>query len=180
MAAALVPSGPIVIRASRIEQLYESLDPSPFHERDLDRDAARYVTGWAGDLAEGAPIHLRIHLPASEAARPEATLIPEAVHRHFDYLAKQKEWELRDLLRLGRTYFLIGVVTLLACLTGAQLIRTHLGDAPLPNLAREGLIILGWVSNWKPLETFLYDWWPIRRQMRLMRRLAEARVEIVG
>lgn len=179
MSPATAAPGPIVIRASRIEQLYESLDPSPFHERDLDRDAARYVAGWAGDLRDDAQIRLVIHLPAAEAARPEATLIPEAVHRHFGYLAKQKEWELRDLFRLGRTYFLIGVVTLLVCLTGAQLIRTHLGDAPLPNLAREGLIILGWVSNWKPLETFLYDWWPVRRQMRLLRRLATSQVDVV-
>ena len=44
-------------------------------------------------------------------------------------------------------------------------------------VALSGLLILGWVANWKPLETFLYDWWPIRRRLRLYRRLQKAPVE---
>ena len=44
----------------------------------------------------------------------------------------------------------------------------------------EGLIILGWVANWRPVEIFLYDWWPIARRRRLYRRLAGARVQVVA
>jgi hypothetical protein len=40
----------------------------------------------------------------------------------------------------------------------------------------EGLIILGWVALWRPMEIFLYEWWPIRRERRACRRLAEANV----
>jgi hypothetical protein len=36
----------------------------------------------------------------------------------------------------------------------------------------ESLLILGWVANWRPMEIFLYEWWPIRRKMMLYRRLA--------
>ncbi len=43
---------------------------------------------------------------------------------------------------------------------------------------REGLIILGWVANWRPLEIFLYEWLPLARQQRLYRRLSEARIEV--
>ena len=72
MATAPLPSGPIEIRVARIEQLFESLDPSPFHERDLDREAADYIAGWAGDLPEAAALRIVIHLPADEVQRPEA------------------------------------------------------------------------------------------------------------
>jgi len=32
---------------------------------------------------------------------------------------------------------------------------------------------------WKPMQTFLYDWWPLRREWRLFERLAAARVEVL-
>jgi hypothetical protein len=34
---------------------------------------------------------------------------------------------------------------------------------------REGFLIGGWVAMWRPLEVFLYDWWP-NRQSQLLRR----------
>lgn len=38
--------------------------------------------------------------------------------------------------------------------------------------------IVGWVANWKPLEIFLYDWWPLTRRRDLYRRLARAEISI--
>ena len=43
---------------------------------------------------------------------------------------------------------------------------------------RESLTIGGWVSMWRPLEIFLYDWWPIRNEARLSDRLAAMPVRI--
>ena len=53
-----------------------------------------------------------------------------------------------------------------------------LADTPFANLARESLSIGGWVAMWRPLEVFLYDWWPIRAEARLFDRLALMPVEI--
>jgi hypothetical protein len=47
-------------------------------------------------------------------------------------------------------------------------------------MIEEGLIILGWVANWRPIEIFLYDWWPIVRHRNLLLRLANAEVAISG
>ena len=33
-----------------------------------------------------------------------------------------------------------------------------------PGLIKESLIISGWVALWRPLEIFLYDWWPDPRR----------------
>jgi hypothetical protein len=48
----------------------------------------------------------------------------------------------------------------------------------LPSVLRESLVIVGWVANWRPIEMFLYDWWPIARRRDLYRRLANAKVVI--
>jgi len=35
------------------------------------------------------------------------------------------------------------------------------------------------VAMWRPLEIFLYDWWPIRADARLFARLSSMPVELV-
>ncbi len=49
---------------------------------------------------------------------------------------------------------------------------------PIGHFVEEGLIIVGWVALWRPLEIFLYDWWPIAQRKRLYRRLADASVSV--
>jgi hypothetical protein len=44
------PEAAIEIRLSRPQQLFNSLDPSPFHERDLDEDAEAYIVDGADPL----------------------------------------------------------------------------------------------------------------------------------
>ena len=43
------PAAAIEIRLSRAQQLFNSLDPSPFHERDLDQDAEEYIVDSADE-----------------------------------------------------------------------------------------------------------------------------------
>jgi hypothetical protein len=43
----------IELNLSRLNQLFNSLDPSPFHERDLDQDAEEYIVSSA--LAKRGP-----------------------------------------------------------------------------------------------------------------------------
>jgi len=40
------------------------------------------------------------------------------------------------------------------------------------------VMIGGWVAMWRPIEVFLYDWWPIRAEARLYQRLATMPVRI--
>jgi hypothetical protein len=44
----------------------------------------------------------------------------------------------------------------------------------------ESLLIVGWVAMWRPLEIFLYDWWPIRAEARLFERLATMPVRVTS
>ena len=40
------PSGPIAVRIASISQLFNSLDPFPFQERDLDKNAEEFIVGY--------------------------------------------------------------------------------------------------------------------------------------
>jgi len=61
---------------------------------------------------------------------------------------------------------------------GSQLVAKMIGNAVLARVLEESLIIVGWVANWRPLEIYLYDWWPIRRHILLFRRIAAAPVAV--
>ena len=51
-------------------------------------------------------------------------------------------------------------------------------DNRFSEVIREGLLISGWVAMWRPLELFLYDWWPIRAEAHLFDRLSTMPVRI--
>jgi len=48
----------------------------------------------------------------------------------------------------------------------------------LAAILRESFLIGGWVAMWRPLEIFLYDWWPILAEARLYDRLSAMPVRI--
>ncbi len=168
----------IELRVEKIGQLFESFDPMPFRERDLDRNAEEYIVGWARELPGNSPIKIRVHMPAREASQENATAVADAFSRYFQYRAEITAGSLMELFRIGRFSLLVGLVVLAVCTAVGQLIGRLPGASPFGSFAQEGLIILGWVANWRPIEIFLYNWWPIVRRRRLFERLAKAAIEI--
>ena len=168
----------IAIRVRTIMQLFNSLDPSPFRERDLDPHTEEFVIGWAREPPAGAPFSIVVELPADEAAKPEAARIGEAFANYFHHRAVAADQELRELFRVGWRSLLIGLVVLVVCLVGSQVVAKMIGNVVVARVLEESLIIVGWVANWRPLEIYLYDWWPIRRRIVLYRRIAAAPVQI--
>jgi hypothetical protein len=170
--------GVIEVRVTSLAQLFNSLDPSPFHERDLDDDAEAHIVGWARELADDAPLVIVVHLPEAEAAKARERDLATALGNYFEDRAGAQDRDLREVLRTGWRHLRVGLPLLTACLLASQLMRVWLGAGPLARVVEESLILLGWVANWKPLEIFLYDWWPVRRRRDLYRRLSRARVDI--
>jgi hypothetical protein len=168
----------IEVRVREVSQLFNSLDPSPFHERDLDDDAEEFIVGSARELPHAGPLCIVVHLPESQAQAAAERGLEVAFRNFFAYRADRIARNLRALFRTGRRHLMIGLPLLAICLVASQMIGNILGPHPWSRVIEESFIILGWVANWKPLEIFLYDWWPIRRDLELHRRLAEAKVEI--
>lgn len=86
----------IAIRVRTIMQLFNSLDPSPFRERDLDPHTEEFVVGWARELPFGAPFVIVVEMPAEEAARPEATRLGQAFANYFQQRAEVADRDLAN------------------------------------------------------------------------------------
>jgi len=152
------------------------MDPSPFHERDLDDDAEEFIVGWAREFPRRDPVSLVVHVNQLPAHGNAEHLLETAVHNYFAYRAKLNRLEFRYLLKQGRTSLIIGLTFLAVCMITSQLLRRQ--EETLSIVIREGLIIAGWVAMWRPMEIFLYEWWPLRRKGRLYQKLSRMHVEI--
>ena len=166
----------ISLKLRDMNQLFNSMDPSPFIEKDLDDDAEEFIVSWAQEFSPKAPIKLRIHLDQWPAEDPKE-LIRTAVRNHFDHRAKITDLEFKRLLRQGRTSLFIGLLFLAACLILSKMLLGH--DAGTwAAIVRESLTIAGWVAMWRPMQIYLYDWWPLLRRSRIYAKLSHMPVEL--
>jgi hypothetical protein len=166
----------VEVRLRELSQLFNSMDPSPFIDRDLDAAAEEFIVSWARELAHKSELELIIHL-ATPPPPDRAQGTEEAVRHYFATRAEVKHRELRLLLRRGRASLLIGLLFLAGCFGLGEVAQ----QAPLGRwneFVALGLHIVGWVAMWRPLETFLYDWWPVRSDQRLLERLARMQVRL--
>jgi hypothetical protein len=122
------------------------MDPSPFHEEDLDHDAEEFIVSWAQEYHLREPLILRIHVNEYPAEADSARVVEEAVHNYFSYRAKLSRLELKRLLKQGRISLVIGLFFLCLCLVGSDLLARK-EHGTLFTLARESLTIAGWVAT---------------------------------
>jgi hypothetical protein len=166
----------IQLRVGELRQLFNSIDPSPFSERDLDTDCEEFIVSWAREFAPDRPIAVDIRLDREEPSSAVLAEIGPAVRRHFEREASLQQLRLRRLVREGRLSLAIGLVALILCIGGATAVPTPLGA--FGEIVRESLLIAGWVVMWHPLEVLLYGLWPVLRERRLLERLAAAEVSL--
>jgi hypothetical protein len=158
-------------------QLFNSMDPAPFNDKDLDHDAEEFIVSWANEFSPEDPLKLRVHLELWPEDDP-TELIQQAVHNYFAYRANLNQLEFRRLLRQGRTSLCIGLVFLFLCFLEVQYLNKNHTSA-FAAFFRESLTIAGWVAMWRPMQIYLYDWWPIRRQGRIYTKLSSMPVEVI-
>lgn len=169
----------IEVHIGELNQLFNAMDPAPFRERDLDPNAEEFIVGWARELHHDRPLALVVHLDREPATPEAATVLKGAVRTFFEERARVTRLKLRQLFRTGRLSLTIGLLFLAASVLTGDLIANALSASRFAGVFRESLLIGGWVAMWRPLEIFLYDWWPIRREARLYDRLAAMPVRIV-
>ena len=168
----------IEVRVADLKQLFNEMDPSPFREKDLDPEAEEFIVGWARELPRDVPLGLLVHLDRPAGPPEEPAILRDAIRVFFRHRAETSRRRLRQLLRVGRTSLLIGLVFLAVTVAVGDLIANAMRGQRLGEILRESLLIGGWVAMWRPLEIFLYDWWPIRSEARLCDRLSAMPIQI--
>lgn len=171
------PIHQVELRVAELSALFNSMDPTPFHHRDLDRDAVEFLENWALEFSQKSHFLINIHIEKMPPDDP-APLLAEAIRNYFEYKSTLAKRTLRRLFREGRLSLLIGVGFLTLCLVGADALSAFESNTFL-RLLKESLLIGGWVAMWRPIQIFLYEWWPIVRKRRIYRNLGHAKIHVV-
>lgn len=172
------PTHTLDLRVRELVQLFNSLDPTPFLNKDLDRACEAFIESWAMSLPHDSHLHLTIHVEQLDPAQGASDLVADAIHNYYGYKIGLVRGELRQLLRHGRLSLAIGVGFVSACLLLAEAVISFVPQ-PAARIAHESLTIIGWVAMWRPVQVFLYDWWPLRGRIKVLENLRFARVSVV-
>lgn len=167
----------IEIAADRVEDLYNDYQKSaPFLKRDLEQDLVDYIVESVSEI--GSEYFILQFSITGIVDMEKISRVKMSVREYFHYL---KELELRELKRMFRTsliLFLIGIGVLSLLLWFNQQINIY--DYMITRVLSEGLTVAAWVSLWEALATFLINWAPHRRQIKLYERIADAPVDFLG
>lgn len=167
----------IELKLRSMTQLFNSMDPSPFNEKDLDHDAEEFIVSWAQEYPAKEPLQLVVYLDQWPDEDP-TTVIQQAIHHYFLYRSKISEMEFRHLMKQARTSLIIGLIFLATCLFISQVLLSGIETGGV-FFIQESLTIMGWVAMWRPMQLYLYDWWPVRQQIKTYEKLSEMPVKVV-
>lgn len=154
-----------------LRQLFDCMDPSPINERNLDSAAAEHIIDAAREAPAKAVLGLRVQLGREPDDPAASTILSSAVREYFERRGASKRREFRRLMRSGRRALVVGLIFLAVAIGLAQWFDTWISDEGRARLVSESLVIGGWVALWRPMEIFLYDWWPLLADARLFDRL---------
>ena len=160
-----------------VGNLFNSLDPAPFREKDLDEGAVEFIVSWALEHPIDKPLSLRILVKEWPAQDP-GPMVREAVRNYFAYREKLVRLEFAQLMKRARTSLFIGLFCLGFCTAMVNYVLAG-KEGTWMKVLSESLVIAGWVVMWRPLELYLYDWWPLRDKRRLYDKLSNMPVEVV-
>lgn len=161
------------IHVHDLAQLFNSFDPSPFWDRDLDRAAAGFIEEEFRERRSAEVWHLHVYVQEGTTA---STDLQTAVESYYGRLANSAQLALREHLWMGQLALFGGVAIFLLSMGARGILQGTLGH--LPPILDEGLIILAWLALWRPAEALIYGWVPFYRNRRLFERLAGIRVTV--
>ena len=133
----------IELRIGKLSELFNSMDPTPFHHRNLDKDAEEFLESWALDFSQKSHFKIIVHI--EEVAGENSTaVVTEAIHNYFQYKSEYVKRTLGQLLHEGRVCLFIGLAFLAICLLSAEmLVANFSGNTLLSCLRKVFLLVAG-------------------------------------
>lgn len=167
----------IEVRIKNPLQLFDARDPAPFRERDLDDDFVEYIMASAREFAVSSPLKIVIYVEENESKDLPRNSISEAIHSYLAYRIDLQRGDLKSFMKRAQVFLLIGLFVLVLCLGLAQSLNVPSPPGAI-GIMREGIIIFGWVSIWKPIELVLFDWYPLFEKLRFYKKILATEIEL--
>jgi hypothetical protein len=170
----------IEITLSSVMQLFNSFDPAPFHEKELDSAAEHYIVDTVKDFPKKTGFKIVIYLPPDIAGTERAQQIPRAIQNHFEYKVLVQDRKFRQRFRHGRFTLLIGLTFLAIALVARQEVPPIINNLLFAQIIADAFLIIGWAAMWEPVTVLLYELWPIIELKHTYEKISTMEIEIIS
>jgi hypothetical protein len=169
----------IAFRFKAIDQLLDPDDPSPLPDRELTEFAEEFIAGYLDGYNIKEITGITVGLPRDSLSPEEATLLPEAVRRHFSFRSGDLDHDMRISLREGKVSLGLAVLNAAVAIVFIALFSGSL-ERPVILLLGGLATVLNWVTIWNTYEYFVYDYRHLARRRRIYRRLTGIEIRVEG
>jgi hypothetical protein len=168
----------IEMKLSSVAQLFNSFDPAPFHEKELDINAERYIVDAVNDFSWKTGFKIVIYLPDELMGTKDARVIPAAIESHFGYKSRMQRRKFRQRFVYGEFSLVVGLAFLAIATLASLAVDSYSSSFPAAHFLANALVITGWVAMWEPVTVFLFHLWPIVRQRKVYDKISRMEVDI--
>ncbi|MGH1469003.1 MAG: hypothetical protein ACRBBP_09015 [Bdellovibrionales bacterium] len=154
--------------------LFDGRDPARFRQKDLDDDAVDYIVSSIQEVTLPKLSHIEIYFD-QVFSQEEQNIVVDAIHTFFQYESEMMSRKINSTFRKGLKSLFIGIVFLSFAILGSLALKNT--DHFLGLFFKEGVLLIGWVSMWKPINIFLYDWWPLADLKKIYDKLSVVRID---
>lgn len=166
----------IEMKLFSVMQLFNSFDPAPFREKELDNAAESYIVETVKDFHSNTDFRIVIYLPDEMIGTKDAKEIPDAVRSHFEYKARMQRRRSRER-RVDGQYKLFVGISFLALATVVSLSLAHyFPENTAAQLVASALEITGWVAMWEPISIFLFQLGPLVKQRKIYEKISQMEI----
>ncbi|HRA74869.1 MAG TPA: hypothetical protein PLE12_01375 [Propionicimonas sp.] len=174
----LAEDGRVTLALGELADLFSDPVPDPLAGRFRTTSGIEDLVSRL-DARSAGPLHLEIGVERGAAGPDEAARAKRALEGCCAERIETLEVRRHQVERLGRKELAFGLVFLAACLAAASgLAAGTLGPDWLRDFFAEGLVIVGWIALWHPVDMLLFERLPILRDQRVLRRIQSADVRV--
>ena len=168
----------ITIQLRAIDELFSAPTPGSLHGFFEDRSGFERLLAELQTAAYSKPEHLRIILPRNDMTAGLQAAVETALRGYCDARIKALEAEAAGVKQLGRKELGFGLAFLAACLLIAGVVQAWGGYGFVRDYMVEGLVIIGWIALWHPVDMLIFARWPNLRDRRLLSHIKQMQVSL--
>lgn len=170
----------ITLRLKDSKHLFVSSETPPFGVDGLPISGMDYLVNQLSYQKSLSISKLSIQFPTTLLQSVKFYEIDRQIKRFCSYKIDQIENEKKELAREGLHALQSGGIFLAVSLILATLVqRLALLPDLLQEFAVEGLLIVGWVGLWHPIELLIYGLWPYRKEKRIYEHISNMEIELI-
>ncbi|OGT65496.1 MAG: hypothetical protein A2W69_03860 [Gammaproteobacteria bacterium RIFCSPLOWO2_02_47_7] len=162
------------ITADKIEYLYNDFDKhTPYIKKELDQGLVDYLLDCVREIGNE---EFLVKFRFSESVDSELqSRVQTSIHNYFLYLKDLEFREMKQMLRTALILLLAGIAILTLSIWYNDNFTVQ--GSVINKVFSEGLTVAAWIALWESLATFLINWAPHQRRIRLFKRIAGAEVQ---